>query len=77
MLPAAMVPAGWNGETRGKFKKEVFRSLPYSTEDQTRIACHAAPDMTTCAAFVKESRIRFANATEFLRKSGVAQRSLV
>ncbi len=77
VLPAAMVPAGWNGETRGKFKKEVFRSLPYSTEDQTRIACHAAPDMTTCAAFVKESRIRFANATEFLRKSGVAQRSLV
>ena len=27
--------------------------------------------MATCAAFVKESRMRFANATEFHRKSGV------
>ena len=77
VLPAAMVPAGWSGEKRGKFKKEVFRALPYSTEDQTRISCHATLNMATCAAFFKESRMRFANATEFLRKSGVAQRSLV
>ena len=46
VLPAAMVPVGWNRDTRrGKFKNEVFRALPH--------------------------------ATEFLRKSGVAQRSLV
>ena len=28
----------------------------------------------TCAAFSKESRMKFANATQFDRKSGVAQR---
>jgi hypothetical protein len=31
---------------------------------------HAAPDMTTCAAFSKESRMRCANATKLHRKSG-------
>jgi hypothetical protein len=73
IVPADFVPAG----TRGKFQKEVFRALPSTTEDQTRISCHAAPDIATCAAFVTESRMRFANATKFHRKSGKAQRSLV
>jgi hypothetical protein len=31
---------------------------------------YAAPEMTACAAFSKESRMRFANATKLLRKSG-------
>jgi hypothetical protein len=40
--------------------------------ERTRISCHAALDMATCAAFVKESRMKIANATKFNRKSGVA-----
>ena len=31
---------------------------------------HAAPDMSACAAFSKESRMKFANATKLHRKSG-------
>jgi hypothetical protein len=31
---------------------------------------YAAPDMTAYAAFSKESRMRFANATKLHRKSG-------
>jgi hypothetical protein len=73
MVPAGFAPAG----RRGKFQKEVFRALPSTTEDQTLISCHAALDIATCAAFVTESRMRFANATKFHRKSGKAQRSLV
>src|SRR5271156_2387106 len=38
----------------------------------TRISCHAALDKDACAAFVKESSIECANATEFQRKSGGA-----
>ena len=75
--PAEMVPAGFAPAGRGKFQKEVFRALPSTTENQTRISCHAALDIATCAAFVTESRMRFANATKFHRKSGKAQRSLV
>jgi uncharacterized protein len=40
---------------------------------RTRISCHAAPDNAVCAAFRKESRMRFANATKLDRKSGVAE----
>jgi hypothetical protein len=31
---------------------------------------HAAPNRFTCAAFSKESRMRFANANKLHRKSG-------
>jgi len=31
---------------------------------------HAAPDMTTCTAFVKESRMKIVNATNIQQKSG-------
>ncbi len=31
---------------------------------------YAAPEMTACAAFGKESRMKFANATKLHRKSG-------
>jgi Putative zinc-finger len=76
--PAEMVPAGFapTGK-RGKFQKEVFRALPSTTEDLTRISCHVTQDMAACAAFVTESRMKFANPTKFHRKSGKAQRSLV
>ena len=77
VLPAAMVPAGWSGEKRGKFKKEVFGLCRTRLKTKPGFSCHATLNMATCAAFVKESRMRIANATEFLRKSGVAQRSLV
>jgi hypothetical protein len=36
------------------------------TRSATRIS-YAAPDMTACAAFSKESRMRFANATKLHR----------
>jgi hypothetical protein len=75
--PAEMVPARFAPAGRGKIQKEVFRALPSTTEDQTRISCHAALDIAACAVFVTESRMRFVNATEFHRKSGEAQRSLV
>jgi hypothetical protein len=31
---------------------------------------YAAPDITACAAFIKESRMKFANANKLHRKSG-------
>jgi hypothetical protein len=37
-----------------------------------RISCYLAPTMAACAAFFKESRMKFANATKLDRKSGVA-----
>ena len=41
---------------------------------RTRISCYAAPDRTACAAFFKESRMQFDNATNLDRKSGVPGR---
>ncbi len=76
--PAEIIPAGFAPLGRsGKFQKEVFRALPSTVESQTRISCDATPDTAACAAFVTESRMRFVNATEFHKKSGKAQRSLV
>jgi hypothetical protein len=43
-----------------------------SRPERTRISCHAALDKTACAAFSKESRMKFDNATNINRKSGVA-----
>jgi hypothetical protein len=43
-----------------------------SRPERTRISCHAAMDTAVCAAFVKESRMKIANATKFNRNSGVA-----
>jgi hypothetical protein len=40
--------------------------------ERTRISCHAALDRAACAAFRKESRMKFADATNLDRKSGVA-----
>jgi hypothetical protein len=36
----------------------------------TRISCHGAPPTSACAAFIKESRMEFANANKVYRKSG-------
>jgi hypothetical protein len=47
-------------------------SRPAVEPERTRISCHAALDMAASAAFRKESRMNFANATKFDRKSGVA-----
>jgi hypothetical protein len=44
-----------------------------SRPERTRISCLAALDTTTCAAFIKESRMKFTDATKFNRKSGIAQ----
>jgi hypothetical protein len=41
-----------------------------SRPKRTRISCHAAPDRTACAAFSKESRMKFANATNLDRNPG-------
>jgi hypothetical protein len=46
---------------------DVFRP------ERTRISCHAALDRAACAPFFKERRMMFADATNFYRKSGVAQ----
>src|ERR1700722_16861466 len=43
----------------------------------TRISCHGAPPTSACAAFIKESRMKFANANKVYRKSGGAQRMLL
>jgi hypothetical protein len=49
-------------------------TLPLSSRpERTRISYCAAPAVAACAAFLKESRMRFANATNPNRKSGVAQ----
>jgi hypothetical protein len=45
--------------------------------ERTRISCHAALDTKTCAPFRKERRMKFAKATKFHRKSGVAEGSAV
>jgi hypothetical protein len=41
--------------------------------ERTRISCYSALERTTCAAFIKESRMDFASATNLDRKSGVAE----
>ena len=43
-----------------------------SRPERTRISCRTALETTACATFSKESRMKFANATNINRKSGVA-----
>jgi hypothetical protein len=40
--------------------------------ERTRVSCHAALAIAACAAFIKESRMMFAEPTNLDRKSGVA-----
>ena len=44
-----------------------------SRPERTRVSCHAALDMSTCAPFRKEGRKKRINATKSYRKSGGAQ----
>ncbi len=56
----------------GPFPSTTLSFLP-SRLERTRISCHVALETTGCAAFRKESRMKFANATNINRKSGVAE----
>jgi hypothetical protein len=42
-----------------------------------RISCTLLRPSSTCAAFIKESRMKFINATELPRKSGIREQSFV
>jgi hypothetical protein len=44
---------------------------------RTRISYYAAPEMATCAAFIEESRMKFADPTKLDRKSRAAEGSAV
>jgi hypothetical protein len=54
-------------------KKVEVRGIPHlaKNERDTPNFLHAAPDMTACAAFIKESRMDFAGAYKLHRKSGI------
>jgi hypothetical protein len=58
-----------SGEAEGSAVPRTLLGNVFSTE-RTRISCHAALDMATCAAFGKESRMKIANATKLNRKPG-------
>src|SRR5579859_726023 len=74
--PAEMVPAGFAPAGRSwKLERDIFGALPSATEDQTRISCYLVLDTAAPAAFVTESRLRFANVTKFHRQSGITKRS--
>ena len=45
--------------------------------ERTRISCYAEPKMTSFAAFIKESRMSFAEPIGLNRKSGAAEGSAV
>jgi hypothetical protein len=52
---------------------ESYPQLELSSRpERTRISCHAALETTARAAFSKESRMKFDNATNINRKSGAA-----
>jgi hypothetical protein len=71
--PVEMTILFEDGNPRFQEKDEIFAATKLSSRpERTRISCHAALDTAACAAFVKESRMKFANATKFNRKSGVA-----
>jgi hypothetical protein len=64
-------------EDKIPFSRRIYKNI-LATElssrpERTRISCFAAPDRTTCAAFIEESRMKFAGATNPDRKSGVAE----
>ena len=52
-------------------KSALSEALGCPSHQRTWISCYAAPDRAACAAFFKESRIEFDNATNLDRKSGV------
>jgi hypothetical protein len=56
-----------------KEKHVEGRGIPYlaKNERDTPNFLHAAPDMTACAAFIKESRMDLAGAHKLYRKSEI------
>jgi hypothetical protein len=58
------------GFRQGKPHEVRQRHQPRQEIRETGISCYAALEGTTCAAFVKESRMKFANATDLDRKFG-------
>jgi hypothetical protein len=52
-------------------------ALPFVIPSAPRISYCAAPETATCAAFVEESRMKFADHTKLDRKSGEAEGSAV
>jgi hypothetical protein len=44
--------------------------LTFVIPSEPRISYHAAPEMATCAAFIEESRMKFADPNKLDRKSG-------
>jgi hypothetical protein len=52
---------------------EALSSPLSSRPKRTRISCHAGPDKTAYAPFRKEGRMKFVNAINLHRKSGVAK----
>jgi len=55
----------------------VTTALPFVIPSAPRISYYAAPEMATCAAFIEESRMKFADPTKLDRKSGEAEGSAV
>ncbi len=53
------------------------RRPPLCHPDRTGISYHAAPKMTSCAAFIKESRMNFVEPIALNRKSGGVEGSAV
>jgi hypothetical protein len=74
-VDGSAVPRTFPGNTGSRPATELSSRLPRRAvgPERTRISCHAALDKTARAPFLKERRMMFANATNFHRKSGVAQ----
>jgi uncharacterized membrane protein len=53
------------------FRTIVLSMGAFRKRGSYRISCYAAPDRTARAAFIKESRMEFDNATNLDRKSGL------
>jgi hypothetical protein len=55
----------------------LYGSAALAFVNPTRVSYYAAPKMTSFAAFIKESRMRFAEPIGLNRKSGAAEGSVV
>jgi hypothetical protein len=56
---------------------KVLTYSPLCHPERTRISYYAAPEMATCAAFIEESRMKFADPAKLDRKSGEVEGSAV
>ena len=63
-----------NGSTARTLCHPACPGVPW---DRTRISYYAAPEMATCAAFIEESRMKFADPTKLDRKFGEVEGSAV